>query len=158
MPELAAVVVEVERVAARGRRDGVDDLDVAGAAADVAGERLLDRLAVVAAARVDVRLRGEHHPGRAEAALRGVVVRERLLDRRQVVGVAEPFDRRDLGAVHGGERQEAGAAGLAVDEHGARAAAALLAAVLRAQDPELLAEHVQQRRQAERSRPRGRRR
>ena len=44
-------VVEVERVASRDGGDGVDDLDVAGAAADVAAERLRDRLAVVACRR-----------------------------------------------------------------------------------------------------------
>ena len=41
--------------------------------------------AVVRPAGVDVGLRGHHHPRRAEAALGGVVVRERLLNRRHVL-------------------------------------------------------------------------
>ena len=112
--------------------DRLDDLRVAGAAADVAAERVLDRLGVVRAAVRDVALGGEHHPGRAEAALRGVVVDERLLDRREALGCAEPLDRRDLAAVRVGDGEEARAARLAVDEHRAGAAAALVAAGLRA--------------------------
>ena len=75
------------------------------------------------------------------------MVVERLLHRRQALGLAEALDRRDLGAVDGGDRGQARAARLAVDEHGAGAAAALLAAGLRARDVELLAEDAQERRE-----------
>ena len=76
-----------------------------------------------------------------------VVLVERGLDGREPLRRAEALDRRDLRAVDRGERQQARAPGLAVDEHRARAAAALLAAGLRARDPELLAQDVQQRRE-----------
>src|SRR5581483_6939858 len=59
----------------------------------------------------------------------------------------QPFDRGDLGTVHRRHGGQAGAARLAVDEHGARAAATLLAARLRARDGEILAQDVEQRRQ-----------
>src|SRR5206468_441319 len=97
------------------------------------------------AARLEVGMRGDQHAGRAEAALHPVVVDERLLDRREPLGRAEPLDRQDLGAVDRRDGDEARAARLAVDEHGAGAAAALLAAGLGARDPELLAEDVEER-------------
>ncbi len=109
---------------------------------------------VVGAAAVDVGLRGEHHPARAEAALGGVVVRERLLHDAEAPGRAEALDGRDLGAVDGRDGRQARAPRAAVDEHGAGAAAALLAAGLRARDPELLAQHVEQRGERARSRSR----
>ena len=135
-------------VAARRGHDRVDDLHVAGAAAVVAAERLehlvaLDRAALA----LDQRGRGDDHPGRAEAALRGVVVVERGLHRRERLGLAEALERRDRRAVDRRDGRQARAARLAVDEHGARAAAALLAAGLRARDLELLAQDVQQRRE-----------
>ena len=138
---------QVELVAAREGGHGVDDLDVAGAPADVARERFLDRLRVVGAPAADVRLGRDHHPRGAEAALRGVVVRERLLHGRQRLRRPEPFDRGHLGAGDRADGREARPARLAVDEDGAGAAASLLAAGLRARDRELLAEDVEQRRE-----------
>src|SRR5712664_2121861 len=65
----------------RGELDRLIDLDVAGAAAEVAGERVLDlvprRLRIVA----QQRLGSEEERGRAVAALRGAQVGERLLQR-----------------------------------------------------------------------------
>ena len=94
---------------------------------------------------VQERRRGHHHARRAEAALRRVLVVERLLDRRQADAVREALERRDLGALDRDERRQAGAPRLAVDEHGAGAAAALLAAGLRRRDVELLAQDAQER-------------
>ena len=143
---LAGAAVATARLAARRGHHGVDDLHVAGAAAVVAAERLehlvaLDRAALA----LDQRGRGDDHARRAEAALRGVVVVERGLHRRELLRLAEAFERRDRRAVDRRDRRQARPARLAVDEHGARAAAALLAAGLRARDLELLAQHVQER-------------
>src|SRR5689334_3658752 len=82
---------DVELVSPRGRRDRVEDLHVTGAAANVAAERLGDRLAVVGAAVRDVGLRRHQEAGGAEAALRGVVMDERCLDRVEILGRAETF-------------------------------------------------------------------
>src|SRR5439155_13028101 len=81
----------------------------------------------------------------AEAALHAVVVDERLLHGSQSVRRADALDRRHLGAVDRGDWEEAGSARLAVDQNRARAAAALVASRLRARDPELLAQDVEQR-------------
>src|SRR5205823_10634472 len=137
---------QVERVAARGGRNGLDDLHVPGAAADVAAERLDDRLAIVGPAAVEVGLGGEQEPRCAEAALGGVVVDERLLYGREAHGCSETLDGGDLGPVQVADRKEAGAPGAAVDENRARPAASLLAAGLRSGDAELLAQHEEQRR------------
>src|SRR5207302_2869603 len=68
-------------------------------------------------------------------------------ERLEILGRPEAFDRRDLRAVDRGDGDEARAPRLAVDEDGARAAAALLAPDLGAVVAELLAEHVEQRRE-----------
>ena len=68
-----------------GRADRVEDLLVARAAAQVAGQRLAD----LGVARVRLALQqvvgGDDQPGRAEAALDGARGEERLLDRVQLV-------------------------------------------------------------------------
>src|SRR5689334_21339845 len=68
----------------RGPAGGGDDVLVAGAAADAAGDRGADL--VVAGIRVLVEQRSDrqHHPGRAEAALQGVHLVEALLHRVQL--------------------------------------------------------------------------
>ena len=69
------------------------------AAAEHAGHRLLDlgvaRLRVL----IEERLRREDDAVQAEAALRRLLVDERLLNRMRLLDGAEPFERRDLGAV-----------------------------------------------------------
>ena len=70
------------------------------AAAQHAGHRLLDlrvgRLRIL----IEERLGGQDDAVQAEAALRGLLVDERLLDRMRLLDGAEPFERRDLGARH----------------------------------------------------------
>ncbi len=137
---------QVEAFTAHGGADGVHDLHVTGAPADVAGQRLRDRLLVVTSRHsLDVRVRGEQHAGRAEPALHPVVVDERLLHGREPLRRPDALKRRDARAVDGGHRRQARAPRLTVHEHGAGAAATLKAAGLRARDAELLAQHVQER-------------
>src|SRR6185437_13349292 len=129
-----------------GRRDDRrDDLHVAGAAAVVAAERVLDLVRPDEPLALDQRMRREDEAGGAEPALRGVVILKGLLNRREALGLAEALDRGDLGAVDRRDRGQARPARLAVDEDGAGPAAALLAAGLRARDPELLTQDVEQR-------------
>src|SRR5260221_6933417 len=123
----------------------MDDLHVAGAAAVVTAERILHFVALDRSALpLDQCGRREHHARRAEAALRCVQLMERGLHGREALGLAEAFERRDRRAVDRRNRRETRTPRLAVDENGARAAAALLAAGLRARDLELLAQDVQQ--------------
>ena len=81
---------------------------------------------------------GEQDPRRAEAALEGVVRAERLLQRAPL----EPLDGLDLGAVGLHGEQQAGADGDAVEPDGAGAADAVLAADVRAGQPERVAQEV----------------
>ena len=130
----------------RGGADGGEDALVAGAAAEVAGQRDADL--VVGRVRVVAQERGRRHDeaGRAEPALQAVVVAERRLDRRQrAVGAAEALDGGDLGAVGLHGEHQARAHGLAVEQHGAGAADAVLAAEVGAGEPAPLAQEVGQR-------------
>src|SRR5215470_10994638 len=76
-----------------GGLNGLHDVHVAGAAADVAGDRPPDL--VVAGVRVagQQRRADQHHPGGAEAALQAVVLLERRLDRVEAGGGLEALDR-----------------------------------------------------------------
>ena len=132
-------------LAGRQRLDGVEDLHVARAPAQVGAEvpgGVVTGEGV--ALLVEERLGAHDDAGRAEPALQGTVGGER---RRIPValGAVEPLegrDRRPLGLVH---RRLAGDAGLAVQQH--RAAAALArrrTAVLGRQYAELVAECRQQ--------------
>ena len=74
-----------------------------------------------------------------------MVLRERLLKRVQRVAVGEALDRLDLAVVGLHAEHEARAGRRAVDEDGARAADAVLAAEVRARVAEVVAQHVGQR-------------
>src|SRR5215467_7103582 len=81
-------------------RDRLDDVVVAGAAAEIALEFLADGLLVeVVALAVDDVDRGHDHARRAEAALQAVVLAERLLHRVQLLAVGEALDGAHVGAV-----------------------------------------------------------
>ena len=94
-----------------------DDRGVAGAAAEIAGERVVDRL--LAGQRVGRAGQGEHRhdeAGRAEAALRAVAVDHRLLHRVQPpVGALEVLDGEQLAAVEGRHELDAGVDGAVVE-------------------------------------------
>src|SRR5262249_51942291 len=91
---------------------------------------------------------GQRHedPGGAEAALHAVVAHELLLQRVEGLGTGgQALDGVDAGAVGLDGQEKAAAHRLAVDEHGARAAHALLAAHVGAGEAEPVAEEVDQR-------------
>ena len=127
-------------------RIAATDVRVRPAAAEVAAHELLDLLVRARSA-----LREQGHGGqdlarRAAPALKGVVADERLLHRMQAAVVAgQPFDRRDRAAVALRRERQARHDALAVEQHRARAAGALIAALLRAGQPELVAQRVEQR-------------
>src|ERR1700722_5146228 len=124
---------------------GADDLVVAGAAAEVAGEPV----ACLGLARVRVareqRLGGDQEAGRAEAALQRRMLEELLLQRMQVVAVRHALDGLDrvpfgLDGEHQARADEA-----AVDGDAAGAAVARAAPLLAAGEIELVAQHIEQR-------------
>ena len=134
------------RCSCRRAFDRAHDPHVRSAAAEVAVQRRANLRARRLLVARDER-RGRHdHPVDAVAALRGLLVDERLLDRMRLVGRAESFDRRDGSAGGGGERRRARANRVAVDVHHARAALSEPAAELGAGEAEVVAQDVEQRR------------
>ena len=87
---------------------------------------------------------GHHQARRAEPALHGAGVDEGPLHVGRRARLGEALDRDDRQVDGAGRQHEARADQLAVDEHAARAALALLARALGAEQPEPLAQHVQQ--------------
>src|SRR5256885_17100977 len=81
----------------RSRRqlDGFVDLDVTGAAAEVARERLLDRVARRTRACREERLCGKEERRCAVAALRRAELGERLLERMEPAALGHAFDGLD---------------------------------------------------------------
>ena len=128
-----------------GRFDGFEDLQVAGAAAEVARERLANPLARRLRVPSSSALAVTRNAGRAVAALRAAQVGEGFLQRMQRPSAASPsmvvIDRAvALDAEHQAREHR-----LAVDEHRARAALAQLAAVLGAGELQVLPQHFEQR-------------
>ena len=130
-----------------GQCNGLDDLGVAGAAADVAGDGLDDLRARRRGIAGQQRMRGEDHRRRAIAALHAVGLAERVLNGREL---ARPrrhaLDGGDGIAVGLHREHQARAHRRAVDEHGAGTADAVLAAGMRAGEQQPFAQAVEQAR------------
>ena len=120
---------------------GVDDRAIAGAAADVA----LERVRQVGLVRLVERGRGRRHDhaGGAVAALEGLRVMEGLLDGMQLAVLGEAFDGGDLAAFAAEGGHQAGMERLAVEPHRAGAAVAGVAALLDAEHFQVAQEGAQ---------------
>src|SRR4051794_26450529 len=141
---LAGLAVDA---AGRRHRDRLDDLRVARAATQIARDRLADRVDVRPSAAVEVRLTGDQHARRADAALRATRQQERPLQRRELTGPRprrQPLDGEDLAALDLRDRHETRVDHEPVDENRAGAALTLAAALLCAGQAEILAEDVQE--------------
>src|SRR3954453_11592356 len=137
---------------AEGPIGGPDDIPVASTPAEVPGQRV-ENLTVAsrsrrhrAAAGRTIECRQRHHdPRRAETALEAVLGTKGGRDPAQRrVRRGQALDRRYLRPVGLDREHQAGPDGGAVDEDGARAADAVLAADMRAGQPEVVAEKVRQ--------------
>src|ERR1041384_6097841 len=109
--------------------DRRDDVRVGAAAADVAAHLLADLVVGLRPPLAEQRDRAHDLTRRAEPALERVVLDERGLHRMQLVAAREPLDRRDLRALGGDRQRQAGIDRLAVAQHGARTALAMIAAL-----------------------------
>src|SRR6185503_11821895 len=122
-----------------------NDLVVAGAAAQVAGQPV----AQLGLARVGVllqqRLGGHQEARRADAALQRRVLDELALQRMQLVALGHALDGGDRPAVRLHAQHQARAHEAAVDGDAAGAAVAGRAAFLGAGEAQLVAQHVEQR-------------
>src|SRR5882762_2250209 len=108
----------------------LEDLDVAGAAAQIAGQRLADLQARRLRFRVEERLRGAQDSRSAVAALRGAELRERQLQRMGPRPRRQSLDREDRPVLALEREDQARQLRPAVEKHRAGAALAQLAAVL----------------------------
>src|SRR5262245_32318341 len=114
----------------RRRRDGlagrllygIDDLVVAGAAAEVTHEPLFDLVLSRLGVLVQQRLGGDNLARGADAALEATAIDECLLDGMEVVRRADALDRGDLGSVRLYGQREAGRHDAAVERDGTGAA------------------------------------
>ena len=103
------------------------------------------RTIVIRAARLFEQRSGRHDLARgAVAALKSVVFDKRSLHRMQRRRCGEAFDGGDLVALMHDRESEAGIYAPAVDVHRARAALAVIAALLRAEEVQVFAQRVEQ--------------
>src|ERR1700744_2878532 len=129
-----------------GELDGLDDLAIARAAADIAGNRLDDIFARRLVVMTEQRMRGQDHARRAVAALQTMRLAEGVLhDAELSRSRRQPFDRRDLVPVGLNREHQAGARRLAIEQHRAGAAHAMLTAGMTSHQQEILAERVEHR-------------
>src|SRR5215203_394123 len=135
------------RCAAPGRpSDRAHDAHVRAASTQVRRERRRDLIACRARRLREQGCGAHDHPVHAVAALRGLLVDERLLQRVRTLGCPKSLECDDLLAHDGRDVRHAGASRGAVNVNGARAALAEPAAESRTVEGELVAEHVEQRR------------
>src|SRR5713101_5406141 len=134
------------RDAPSGELHRLDDLLIAGAAAQVSADRVADLLFGRIRSRIQQGLGGDQHPWSAVAALQAVRLAEAVLqDAKRSVRFGEAFDGGDAVAVRLHRVHEAGTHRLAVEHHRACAADAVLAADVRAGEAKVLAQPVHQR-------------
>src|SRR5216683_6294205 len=128
-----------------GIEDGTDDLVVAGAPAEVAGEPVarlgLRRIRIT----VQQRLGSDQQARRAEAALQRRMFQEFSLQRMQIVPARHALDGLDLVASCLDRKHQARADQAAVDRHAAGATVARAAPLLAAGQMQLITQDVEQR-------------
>src|SRR3954462_8325549 len=125
-----------------GVLDGLHDVHVPGAAAEISGDGLPDlRLARVLVA-IEERAARQHHSRRAVAALQAVLLPESFLHGVELSVLLEPLDGGDLAPVGLHREERARLHRLSVEQHGARAAMARVATDVRSRHPQVLAQEV----------------
>src|SRR6266511_2760373 len=97
--------------------DRVDDLAVAGAAAQVADQLATDPFAARPPLVLEQRIGRQQHPWRAEAALRRAVAQEARLQRVRLGAVGQAADGHQRAPFRLHRQQQARADGLAVHQH-----------------------------------------
>src|SRR6267143_1080018 len=130
---------------AGGLGDRGDHRRVAGAAAEVARDRVADLLLRRLRVLVEQRRRRHQHAGNAESALGHAVAYERILHRRERSAPRQPLDGRDRPAARLHGQHEAARHEVAVEMDGACAAIAGPAPLLGTGEAEVLAERLEQR-------------
>jgi hypothetical protein len=127
-----------------GGFDGFENLQVSGAAAQIAGESVANLLAIGMRILVEQSFRGDENCRGAVSALRGAEVGERFLQRVESAIDAHALDGEDIPLIAFEREDETGKHGLAVEKDGAGAAFAEFAAVLGAGVPEIFSKNFEQ--------------
>ena len=142
--DVLGAIMRLPRAACPRRIECLDDVDVAGAAAEVAGDGVANLVVGGLGLLLEESVAGHQHAGRAEAALQPVLLKEALLQRMELAVLFEAFDGHDLAAVglHGEDRARLD--GAAVHDDRAGAAVARVAPDVGAGEPQVLAEEVDQ--------------
>src|SRR5207248_7983587 len=122
----------------------LDDVVVAGAAAEVALEPHADLLLRRVGVALEQLLGRHDHAGRAEPALEAMLVPEGLLQGMERRSLGEALDGRDLGPVRLHREHRAGLHAVAVELDGARPAIAGVATHVRPGEPREIADVVHQ--------------
>ncbi len=126
------------------KTDGVEDADVAAAAAEVSIEGIGDLSVRGLGGGFEQDDRAKNHTGDTVTALHGFGIEEGLLDTVKATVAGEAFDGGDLFAFGKTGWSEAGGDGLAVKENSAGAALAFATAVLGAGEVEVFAENLEE--------------
>src|SRR6267154_2630881 len=129
----------------RGELDRLVDLEVAGTAAEVSGECVLDLVSRRFRIGGEQRFSGQEEGGRAVATLRGAQVGERLLEWMELATPRHAFDGAHGLSRAGQTQHETREHRRSIQQHGARAAFSQLAAVLRAGESQVFAQDLEQR-------------
>ncbi len=124
--------------------DGVENLLIAGTAADIAAKPLLDLFAIGKWVGAQRRGRRHHHAGDAVTALAGAGLVEGALQDIELAGLGQRLDGLDMSALRLGHRQQARLHQHAIDEHRTGAAFAGAAAFLVAGEMQVVAQEVEQ--------------
>ena len=123
---------------------GADDVHIARATADVAGQPLANlriRGQGIFGQKID---RGHEHARRAKPTLKGVVFAETLLQRIERADLAEPLDSPDRSPVALDRKGQAGPDAVAVDQNRAGAADAVFATDMRAGQSQIVAQKIRE--------------
>ncbi len=124
---------------------GFEDLEVAGAAAEIAGKSFADLIASGVRILVEQGFCSDEDGGSAVTTLRGAEIGEGFLQRMERAVGAEAFHGQYLFSVAFEGEEQAGEHGLAIQQDGASAALAQFAAVFGAGVIEIFAENFEQR-------------
>ena len=139
-----AILIFVVGSGLAGGLDGIDDLDVSGASANVVGDGFPDFIAGRMVVLQEERMGCHDHARNAEAALHCALVQEGLLKRmKTAVFAVEAFNRQDFLACDLFEFSTAGTHGFAVDEDDAGAANADMAAIFCSRQIQIFAKKLE---------------
>jgi len=122
-----------------------EDLLIAGAATQAAGQRFANLVAGRIGDLVEQRLRRDEESRGAVPALRGAEIRERFLQRMEPAVRRQTFDGEHVAAFALGAKHKARQHRLSVQQHRTRAALAELASVLGAAQVQIFTQHLEKR-------------